>query len=67
MEMLAWLGTGDENTDIVAHLTGFVAGFTIGVGLGRLAQLDTRDPVRQFALGGLTAVLLLICWAAAIS
>jgi membrane associated rhomboid family serine protease len=24
--MLAWLGTGGERTDIVAHLTGFLAG-----------------------------------------
>ena len=28
--LLGWLGTGDENTDIVAHLTGFVAGFVPG-------------------------------------
>ena len=65
--LLAWLGTGDENTDIVAHLTGFIAGFVMGTGLGRLARLDEPDPLRQFALGGLALAILIVAWAAAIS
>jgi membrane associated rhomboid family serine protease len=65
--LLAWLGTGDENTDVVAHLTGFVGGFGIGAALGRFATLDEADPLRQIVFGALTAGILAAAWAAAVA
>ena len=65
--LLAFTGTGGENTDILAHLAGFV----VGTGFGALcAKLPMPRPGRsgpQWA-AGLAAVLLLVsAWALALA
>ncbi|MFQ6005783.1 MAG: rhomboid family intramembrane serine protease [Woeseia sp.] len=45
--LLAYTGTGDENTDIGAHLTGFVCGFAFGMMLTLLQKIPSS---RQFQL-----------------
>jgi len=65
LALLMYTGTGDENTDIGAHLFGFVCGFGGGMLLTLAKQqiLDTRWQL----LGGLGAVcLLLSAWAIAL-
>jgi len=63
--LLTLLGVGDEHTDIVAHLTGFVSGVVAG---GAWAMLGERAPRRavQEALGLAAASLLVLAWAAAL-
>ena len=58
LALLMYTGTGDENTDIGAHLFGFICGFGGGMLLTLAKQqiLDTRWQL----LGGLGAVLLLL-------
>ncbi len=61
--LLTWLGTGDANTDIVAHLTGFVAGFALGALLTRLPAATEPHPALQW-LTGLTALATVVgAWA----
>lgn len=64
--LLAWLGTGDENTDIVAHLTGFVAGFVPGAILGRLRHRPGGDEARQWLTGAATLLSLVAAWSLAL-
>lgn len=60
--LLAYIGTGDAQTDAVAHLTGFIAGIFAG------AAYDVRRPrwlqsaVVQAAAGLGTLALLAACW-----
>ncbi len=60
--MLAWLGTGGERTDIVAHLTGFLAGFGMGAVLGRVVQQLAADPMRQWLLGAVSVLFVTLAW-----
>ncbi|MEX2496111.1 MAG: rhomboid family intramembrane serine protease [Woeseia sp.] len=57
--LLAFTGTGDENTDIGAHLAGFVCGFGCGIGLtlfaGRLADNRLQAVAGVLALAGIAA------------
>jgi membrane associated rhomboid family serine protease len=64
--LLAWLGTGDERTDIVAHLTGFLAGFALGALLGRVVTPGPPDPMRQGILGGFALLCVILAWALAL-
>lgn len=64
--LLTWLGTGDERTDIVAHLTGFVAGFVIGIMLGRSASPRPGGTARQWMFGALTIACLIGAWGLAL-
>jgi membrane associated rhomboid family serine protease len=52
--LLAFTGTGGENTDIGAHLAGFVMGFGAGLLLARFARLAT---LRRAGLQALCAVV----------
>ncbi|MDD9996424.1 MAG: rhomboid family intramembrane serine protease [Rhodospirillaceae bacterium] len=63
--LLAFTGTGSgvegDNVDILAHLTGFVAGFGIGVAL---AAVDLqRDPGTQKLWGAIGVSALVLAWA----
>lgn len=60
--LLAWIGTGDERTDIVAHLTGFIAGFASGLGLGWRADRLRPGPDAQRWAGFAALVLVATCW-----
>ncbi len=64
--LLTWIGTGDERTDIVAHLTGFLAGFVIALGLARFASPRPTGMLRQWLLGAVTFVCLGGAWALAL-
>jgi membrane associated rhomboid family serine protease len=63
--LLTWLGTGDARTDIVAHLTGFVAGLLLGGAAGWLAPTAGRDRPVQWAAGAATLLLIVAGWGAA--
>ncbi|MDH3588440.1 MAG: rhomboid family intramembrane serine protease [Gammaproteobacteria bacterium] len=54
--LLAYLGTGDVRTDIVAHLTGFGCGMAGGIIVARLPASWRRSGRRQLTIG-LAAVL----------
>lgn len=55
--LLAYTGTGTENTDIGAHLAGFVCGFIAGVLLIRAAPL--LDSARLQKISGLLSIALI--------
>lgn len=64
--LLTWLGTGGENTDIVAHLTGFAAGFVPGAALGRLPRRPGGNVYRQWLAGAAALLCLLGAWSIAL-
>jgi membrane associated rhomboid family serine protease len=63
--LLAFTGTGGENTDIFAHLTGFIAGFCIGALLERVRP--PRAASVQAVCGGAAAALVALAWIVAIA
>ncbi len=65
--VLAWLGTGDASTDIVAHLTGFVAGLLFGIPLGRIPDPGPRDGFLQWVTGLIALGVVTGAWALALS
>ena len=65
--LLAYTGTGGERTDVVAHLTGFIAGLAIGW-LGSLVpESRLRDKRVQWTAGATAAALLTGAWILAIT
>lgn len=62
--LLAYTGTAGENTDLGAHLFGFVAGLGIGWALARDALLDGRRAQWLAAAAGAGA--LVAAWAVAL-
>jgi len=63
--LLGYLGIGGERTDVLAHVTGFLAGVAGGLGLTRL-----RPPLgagAQLAYGASTVLLLLLAWGLALA
>lgn len=66
--LLAYTGSGGERTDIVAHLTGFVAGSGFGYLYARLGALDSLQNDSGGTILAVTAALLVpVCWLAAIA
>lgn len=65
--LLAYIGTGDAQTDAVAHLTGFIAGLFAGASydVRRPRWLRSRSVQAAAALGALS--LLATCWWLAVS
>jgi rhomboid protease GluP len=59
--LLAFTGTGDENTDIGAHLAGFVCGFVSGTAL-TLAAVRLANPRLQKLSGAVALAVLLAAW-----
>jgi membrane associated rhomboid family serine protease len=64
--LLAWLGTGDEKTDIVAHLTGFLAGGVIGVLLAAGGNPPRLGITGQWALAAASLGLVFGAWVLAL-
>jgi membrane associated rhomboid family serine protease len=66
--LLAWIGTGDEQTDVVAHLTGFVAGLAAGAWAGRRGGAAWAVPGTLQATLGLAALAVVaLAWVIAFS
>ena len=63
--LLAFTGTGSENTDVGAHLMGFVCGFAAGIALIRGAAL-LAVPLLQRAAAAAAIVLIAASWAIAL-
>jgi membrane associated rhomboid family serine protease len=63
--LLAYTGTGDESTDIGAHLGGFVCGFAAGIFLTRVQKFLGTAQLQK--LTGLAAIgLLTLAWVIAL-
>ena len=65
--LLAYTGTGDEQTDIVAHLAGFLAGAAAGLALFRLTRGRTSGPSLQAVAGAIAGLTVVAAWAVALS
>ena len=63
--LLMFTGTGDENTDIGAHLMGFVCGFATGMVLTLLGRMPAPARVQVMA-GGIAIAVIAIAWFAAL-
>ena len=61
LALLMFTGTGDENTDIGAHLLGFVCGFATGMLLTVIGKMPA-PPQTQKAAGGIALGLIAISW-----
>jgi len=61
--LLAFTGTAGENTDLGAHLFGFIAGLGTGLALARFASVEWLRAARvQRIAGALAALLLVVAW-----
>ena len=65
LALLMYTGTGGENTDIGAHLLGFVCGFGAGLILIRLGKLP-QDMRTQLYAGASAFGLIIFSWAIAL-
>lgn len=65
LALLMFTGTGDENTDIGAHLMGFVCGFASGMLLTLLGRMPA-PPRIQLAAGGAALGLVALAWMVAL-
>ena len=63
--LLAFTGTGGENTDIGAHLTGFVAGFGGGLLAARFGHPETLRVQHAFAAAAIALVV--VAWGVALA
>ena len=59
--LLAFTGTGDANTDIGAHLAGFVCGFGFGMSLTLLPKIPSARQF-QFICGATAIAILAASW-----
>jgi membrane associated rhomboid family serine protease len=55
--LLGFTGIGGENTDVLAHLTGFVTGLGTGWWLGRLTRIPRAHVQWLVGLGALAAIV----------
>jgi len=66
--LLAFTGTGSgvegDNVDILAHLTGFIAGFGAGAALATVEI--PREPDAQRTWGAITVATLVLAWITAL-
>jgi membrane associated rhomboid family serine protease len=60
--LLAYIGTGDTQTDAVAHLTGFIAGLFAGAAFDLQRPRWLMSPLVQLVAGVGTLALLAACW-----
>jgi hypothetical protein len=63
LALLGMLGSSRES-DVVAHLFGWLAGATFGLLAGRFAPI--RSPIVQAVTGALTAATLVAAWVLAL-
>ena len=65
LALLAYTGTGDENTDVGAHLAGFVCGFVAGILMSAWSGIGAKWRL-QIAAGIVTAAILADAWLVAL-
>jgi membrane associated rhomboid family serine protease len=65
--LLGFLGGGGENTDVLAHVTGFVCGLGLGYLGARLRPLREAGPRMQTFLAILAVAIVVGGWVAALS
>ena len=65
LALLMFTGTGDENTDIGAHLLGFVCGFGTGMLLTIIGKMPAPPKV-QLAAGSAALGLIAVAWIVAL-
>ena len=65
LALLMYTGTGDSNTDIGAHLLGFVCGFAAGMILIKAEPLP-KGARPQLIAGGAALALVMISWITAL-
>lgn len=63
--LLGYLGTSGERTDVLAHVTGWIAGFCLGMGLPVTNRERLSSQPLQRSLGALTVGLVAGAWAIA--
>lgn len=63
--LLAYTGTGDANTDVGAHLSGFVCGFIAGIAM-TLIYRYVPDRNVQRASGAIAIFIVVVAWAFAL-
>jgi membrane associated rhomboid family serine protease len=63
--LLAYTGTGDANTDIGAHLAGFICGFVAGISMTFVYAWVPKQNVQR-AAGTLAIAIVIICWSFAL-
>ena len=61
LALLAYTGTGDENTDVGAHLAGFVCGFGAGIMMSAWSGIGVKWRL-QIAAGIVTVAILADAW-----
>jgi membrane associated rhomboid family serine protease len=65
--LLALVGVGDERTDVVAHVTGFVAGCVVGLIACRIPIAYLRNNRFQSITAALAVAIILVAWTIAVS
>lgn len=65
--LLGWLGTEGEQTDVVAHLAGFVTGAGIGVATAQPTVKRLLAHVRQWIAGLAAVAILAVAWICALT
>ena len=65
LALLMFTGTGDENTDIGAHLMGFVCGFAAGMVLTLVSRMPA-SPRIQIAAGSAALAIVAFAWIVAL-
>ena len=63
--LLALLGTGDERTDVMAHLCGFLTGLMLGVAVARFSWLRPKGAAAKWILHAASLFLVGASWVAA--
>ena len=61
LALLMFTGTGDENTDIGAHLMGFVCGFAVGMLMTVVRRMPAPARI-QYAAGSAALGLVAVAW-----
>jgi membrane associated rhomboid family serine protease len=64
--LLAFLGTGGERTDVMAHLTGFMCGAFLGTLAGLFSYSIPRDTKAQKLYASIALATLIVSWVAAL-
>ncbi|HET7756486.1 MAG TPA: rhomboid family intramembrane serine protease [Steroidobacteraceae bacterium] len=64
--LLGWLGSAGEETDLVAHLAGFVTGALLGAAAAAAAVRRVVEPLPQWLTGGAALASVAAAWAVAL-